>query len=85
MKNNMLQKLILYKKNLQIKYLKELFQMLSIVSIVFILGSVAFYMGDFELLIILFFLFIYFVLDVVRSIKDKKLELVVNAFFVQNI
>ena len=56
----MLQKLILNKKNLQMQYLKKLFQMLLIIGIVLMLESVAFYMRDFELVIILLFLFIYF-------------------------
>ncbi len=81
----MLEKLILNKKNLQMQYLKKLFQMLLLMGIVLMLGSVAFYMRDFELVIILFFLFIYFAIGVIKNIKDKHLELAINTFLIEKL
>ncbi len=81
----MLQKLILNKKNLQIQYLKKLFQMLLIMGMLLMLGSVAFYMGNFELVIIWFFLFIYFALDLINSLKDKHIKLAVNSFLIEKL
>lgn len=85
MKHKMSDSLILNRQTLQIKYLKKILQIILKLSSVFIFGFVACYVGDYEIGIILFFLFIYFFVDMVKKFNEEKLELVVNTFLVQRL